>query len=151
MRVRLHNPFGKATSSSGYQWPGNCPPNVAILTLNVLQAGLYHNGFWGALWGIAFMLPWHNYFASWSLRAFLIGATAAHITWVCFIAHPGGANMSSSHMHLAPSNAYAAAYGLLKQGWISGAHSICSTAATVFCTSSPEELGRIVIWRQPQH
>ena len=44
---------------------------------HLMQAGLYHNAFWGGLFGIAFVFPWHNYFSSWSLRAFLIGELAA--------------------------------------------------------------------------
>ncbi|KAK9847605.1 hypothetical protein WJX84_011101 [Apatococcus fuscideae] len=43
------------------------------------KAGLYHNGFWGALWGVAFMVPWHKYFGSWSLRAFIIGLLPAAV------------------------------------------------------------------------
>ena len=42
------------------------------------QAGLYHNGFWGALWGLALMVPWHKYLSPWTLRAFVIGKLVIH-------------------------------------------------------------------------
>lgn len=49
------------------------------LTPALTKAGLYHNGFWGALWGLAFMVPWHKYLSPWSLRAFVVGLLPAAV------------------------------------------------------------------------
>ncbi|KAK9838240.1 hypothetical protein WJX84_012153 [Apatococcus fuscideae] len=49
------------------------------LTPELTKAGVYHNGFWGALWGLALMVPWHKYLSPWTLRAFVIGLLPAAV------------------------------------------------------------------------